>query len=175
MANSYDVDSVLTGCIEAFRRCEIVADAASEIYFSTRSLGGQTIGSHMRHCLDHLLCFLRGIETGAMDYDQRDRNPIIESNARAFRVALAAAMERLQAINPTALTTVVSVRQSPASGVHAVAMQSTVGRELMFLSHHTIHHVAMAMHLAESLKLSISPELSLAYSTAAHRAAVGDA
>ena len=37
--------------------------------------GGVRVAPHFRHCIDFYDCFLRGAETGRIDYDARARSP----------------------------------------------------------------------------------------------------
>ena len=152
------------GCIEA---CERALEAAAhlgpmpEVYAA--------VGPHLRHCIDHFTCFFRGIDTGTIDYDARDREPALETNPAVFRAAVDTVIKRLRKLDGHTASSRVRVCQIPATGRDAVVVESTLDRELLFLSGHTIHHLAIIGELAQSLGVAIPRRLGVAYSTAAHR------
>ena len=45
-----------------------------------------SLGAHYRHVLDHFLCLMEGIRTGQVNYDQRRRNPQLESSVAYARL-----------------------------------------------------------------------------------------
>ena len=44
-----------------------------------------SIGQHYRHVLDHFLCLESGIAAGEIDYDNRERNPQLETDLNYAR------------------------------------------------------------------------------------------
>ncbi|GMU92835.1 MAG: hypothetical protein AMXMBFR4_18930 [Candidatus Hydrogenedentota bacterium] len=153
------------GCIEA---CERATQAVAHVGPVPGAYA--TVGPHLRHCIDHFTCFFRGVETGTIHYDARDREPGLESNPGEFRAAIKAVIERLKKIDADKAASSVYVCQIPAPGQAAIMVESTLDRELLFLSGHTIHHLAIIGELAQAFGVSLPPRLCLAYSTAAHRA-----
>jgi hypothetical protein len=133
--------------------------------------GGEysAIGPHLRHCLDHLVCFLRGLRSGVIEYDARDRDLRVETDADYYCEVARHAMDQLAAISPTGLPDAIKVCQISAPGAGIITVDSTVERELLFLSGHTIHHLAIVAHLAKERGIAISSDLTVAFSTAAHR------
>ena len=157
----------IDGCIVA---CARTLDAVGQF----ERAGGEyaIIGPHLRHCLDHVMCFLRGLHSGVIEYDARDRDPLVETNAAYYRDKLNRAMEQLAAIPPASVSDPICVRQMAAPGVGPATVRSTVERELLFLSSHTIHHIATVSRLAKDAGITLSDDLSLAFSTAAYRASI---
>ena len=153
----------------AYERCVafadlVVAEPAAEAY--------QVVGPHLRHCLDHLQCLLDGIDTGSVDYDARGRDERIEIDRKAFRDALAALVTRLRSVDASRLADSLDVTQSAAPGGLRVTVSSSLARELVFLSGHTFHHLAIMARIAQAHGISLPDErLTMAFSTAAHRAA----
>lgn len=153
------------GCIEA---CERALEAAAHLGPVPGAYA--TVGPHLRHCIDHFTCFFRGVETGTINYDARDREPGLESNPDEFRTAIEMVIERLKKLDVDKAASGVRVSQIPAPAQAAILVESTLDRELLFLSGHTIHHLAIIGELAQTFGVSIPQHLCIAYSTAAHRA-----
>lgn len=103
---------------------------------------GSSIGTHMRHVLDHYSSFLDGCETGVVDYDNRERGTDVES----LRAAAIAEIDRLvdalgsaEGKNDSEL----SVRVSSDALEAESSSRSSYARELQFLVSHTVHHFAI--------------------------------
>jgi hypothetical protein len=126
------------------------------------------IGPHLRHCLDHFTCLLRGLDSGRVDYDGRDRDTQLESDPQAFRLALDAIVERLARLEPTTIARSLWIRQAAASGGEQVDSPSSLERELVFLSGHTVHHLAIMKLLAAMHGVLVPGDLDYAFSTAAY-------
>lgn len=103
---------------------------------------GSSIGSHMRHVLDHYSSFLAGIESGVVNYDARAREAKVETNRDSGIERARMLLERLKGSNAAPLQTV-KVIVSANMQENDAASQSTLGRELQFLASHTVHHYAL--------------------------------
>lgn len=111
-----------------------------------------TIGSHIRHILDHYTCFIAGLETGCVDYDARARNAHLEVNRADMIDALRDAIARLDDIGPLDSDRDLAIRMDcGVRGQSDTWTRSTVARELQFLLSHTVHHYAL---VAIRLRLS---------------------
>jgi hypothetical protein len=162
--------NALVGCLEVCRRCEVLVDTVTADSEATGVY--RLLGPHLRHCLDHFVNLLSGIAVGHVDYDARDRDPQIERQPEAFRAALAQTVERLRTIGADDLARPMRVLQQAATGIPPQPVDSTLERELVFLSSHTIHHLALMAHLARSHGTQVPEELGVAFSTAAYRASL---
>lgn len=101
-------------------------------------------GAHMRHVIDHYLALKQGIEKGVVDYNLRHReSDVAHSTASALQawdriehwlldVYQSDMHEKLIVLNET------SVEQTYVNEVN-----STLGRELVFVSSHAIHHFSL--------------------------------
>jgi uncharacterized damage-inducible protein DinB len=101
-----------------------------------------SVGRHVRHCLDHVHAFERGIESGLADYECRTRDAAIEYDPASAVAALNAAAGRVSACQDPVLERAVMVRSQIDPGRRALASESTIGRELAFVISHSIHHSA---------------------------------
>jgi uncharacterized damage-inducible protein DinB len=126
-------------------------------------------GSHVRHCLDHVKSLLSAIDTGILDYDQRQRGTDVETSRTAALAVLRSQQRRLRALpadcadRPLRLWAIVHPAPPP------VEAETSVGRELIFVLSHTIHHNALIAVIARALGVSVPERFGYAPSTLAHR------
>jgi hypothetical protein len=78
--------------------------------FASELVPGGTLGSHFRHCLDFYASFLRGLESGEVDYDCRDRTPEWETLPQRALDALGHVVQRLRRLQPDDLQRPLQVR-----------------------------------------------------------------
>ena len=125
-----------------------------------------SVGAQFRHCLDFYQCFLRGMKNNKIDYDQRERNELLETNR-------ARAMERIEALTEglwklsfgEEQATLWVKQDSPYWSV------SSLRRELQFLLSHTVHHQALIGLMLQVQGFVPEPEIGVAPSTLEHRRA----
>lgn len=128
------------------------------------------LGKHIRHILDHYLCFIRDIETGTIDYEQRQRDTQTETNKdyalgvindicdflnRAQRQQLSDSLLSVWLCNDVALP-------------EGEATKSSVRRELQFLHGHTVHHYALIATMLRFYGIETDRTLGVAPSTLIH-------
>jgi uncharacterized damage-inducible protein DinB len=112
--------------------------------YTQRPAHGSAIGSHVRHVLDFYLRFLGGVPHGRIDYDQRERDPLVEQQ-RAYAIDKFTLVAEQLAALPTQDSTPLLVRldSSLAPEIAEAWGASTVRRELQFLISHSVHHYAL--------------------------------
>ena len=159
------VSDAVTGCLEACRRCEAVVDAVIDQDLAAFP----SVGPHLRHCVDHFRLLLDGWRSGSVDYDARPRDLRLEQDPRAVRDALAAIAGSLADLTSADLSRGLTVIQSAAPGRPPLSSPSRLERELVVLSGHTIHHIALMRLAARAAGVEIPSRLAVAYSTEAHR------
>jgi uncharacterized damage-inducible protein DinB len=126
------------------------------------------IGAHHRHILDHYTALLRGIESGVVEYESRDRDARVELD-RGF--ALRASQElraALAGIDPER-PVLVRLRAGAEADLDVGAVPSTVLRELVFVLLHTVHHQALVAAELRRRGHDPGPELGVAPATLGHR------
>jgi uncharacterized damage-inducible protein DinB len=131
--------------------------------------GQQTIGKHVRHIVDHYESFLRhSPATGPMlvNYEHRLREASLETTPGVACDRLRKLCDNLQQLLDADLQNAVQV-EYPTNRATS-SLSSSVGRELTFLSSHTIHHMAIIGLLAEQLDLQAEPDFGVAPSTRRH-------
>ncbi|MBX2807372.1 MAG: hypothetical protein KTR20_01970, partial [Cellvibrionaceae bacterium] len=104
-----------------------------------------SLGKHIRHIIDHYLCFQRDYQQGLIDYDQRPRSAQLETDKVAATRALHALQEFLMCLHTAGLDDrpVQVILCSDAATACRCTTRSSLGRELQFLQSHSIHHQAL--------------------------------
>lgn len=103
---------------------------------------GSSIGQHFRHIMDFYRCLLKGVALGTVDYANRDRNLLAESDVEYAKNAFD---EIAASIDQLAENLAIQVRGDFSSqmSTERPMLFSSVGRELMFAYDHAVHHLAM--------------------------------
>lgn len=122
---------------------------------------GSTLGQHFRHILEFFQCLEKGIPAGMVDYAARERNLLYEDNPRIALAALEAFAEALPMLNVAENVEV----KAEFGGAERPCYTSTIGRELMFVYDHAIHHLAIIKiglrcqfpHVQSDKDLGVSP------------------
>ncbi|MEO8083971.1 MAG: hypothetical protein ABI780_09125 [Ardenticatenales bacterium] len=147
------------------------------------------VGPHLRHCIDHYRCFLGGWRDGAIDYDARGRQAALETDRAAARDALDDVRRALLALTTADVGCPVFVAyewdpvdsaDTPAIAADAAVglptaeairgrCASDVGRELLFLASHTVHHYALIALILRHQAIDVPRGFGVAPSTLSHR------
>lgn len=124
------------------------------------------IGGHVRHCLDHAAALLAGLDAHCIDYDNRQRGTAVESSPSEAVEVIATLRTRLHtaSIDPSQPVT---VRAMVTPDSPAAEMPSTLGRELVFVLSHTIHHSALLAGMLRALDSPLPKGFGYAPSTLA--------
>lgn len=131
---------------------------------------GSTLGQHARHCIDHFECLLAGIPSGLVDYDARNREAAIECDRDvAITRCRALAKDALANLRPLPATAPVLVRIASELEGEIPPQRSSLGRELLFVQSHTVHHFALLCAIAREHGLAVPADFGVAPSTLRHR------
>ena len=123
---------------------------------------GNTLGMHFRHILEFFQCLEKGLaESGTVDYASRERNLLYEDNPNIAAAAFLAFAESLPAFSVSGKVDVMA----EFGGLERPSYSSTVGRELLFVYDHAIHHLAIIKigllchfpHIRRDKDLGVSP------------------
>jgi len=122
---------------------------------------GNTIGQHFRHILEFFQCLEQGISKGIIDYAARERNLLYEDSPNLTAAAFAAFAGSLPSFRDSDNVEI----KAEFGGQERPHYISTVGRELMFVYDHAIHHLAIIKiglichcpHVQADKDLGVSP------------------
>ncbi|MBC2605701.1 DinB family protein [Pelagicoccus albus] len=103
---------------------------------------GSSIGSHLRHVLDHYRSFIGGVSEAFIDYDNRHRDRPEESDLETALQAIDSIWVALDNMSLD-LSSAVEVKVRASTEGETVTSMSSFGRELQFLVSHTVHHYAL--------------------------------
>jgi len=123
---------------------ELLERIDDELYKSTeRAVCSSAVGGHVRHIVDYYGLMLAGVPSGRIDYDLRDRDPMIESDRCTGIARLRSLVDELQSFDLTAAPSTVEVKVDLPEGEEPVWSRSSLDRELQFILSHTVHHFAL--------------------------------
>lgn len=134
-----------------------------------------SIGKHFRHILDHYFCFFSGLQSGKINYDQRQRDAKIETQrlhtlgeiqhliedlkklAEHYSGIATDHVDSVHPLNVILSTSPITLSTYPA--------ESSLARELVFLQGHTTHHYAIISTQLKFLEFPIDENFGVAAST----------
>ena len=125
-------------------------------------------GAHFRHILDFYRCFINGIESLHVNYDDRQRDQAIEQNRAAACAAIRSVIRFFETSDSLREESTIWVRMEDADTFRVQGggfMESSISRELQVLSSHTIHHFALIAVTLRIQGIELDPEFGVAPST----------
>lgn len=127
-----------------------------------------SLGGHVRHCLDHFDALCSGASSGRMNYDDRARGTMVETDRSAAQQAIRQLQDRVALLDASMLTKAVRVTSMLAADGSSIETVSSLGRELVFVLSHTVHHNALVAAMCKTLGIPIPERFGYAPSTVAH-------
>ena len=126
-------------------------------------------GPHLRHVIEHYEALLLRPTHGVIDYDNRPRDRELERctlRARARLLRLRARLHGERAVDLEAPVHVVT--RCGLVGEYELRSRSSIGRELMFLAGHAVHHFALLKLVCTQRGLTLDPHFGKAPATLHH-------
>ncbi|WP_422135566.1 DinB family protein [Endozoicomonas sp. ALD040] len=140
-----------------------------EQYKKSTSLSSSSVGTHVRHIIEFYHCFFKGLDYGAIDYDNRPRNQLLEESIEQAMDYLKNLHILLGSQDMSHYPETVSVVAVTNSG-SPIETSSSIIRELLFLQNHTTHHLALIALILTQEGVSLPVNFGVATSTRQHRA-----
>lgn len=135
--------------VQSLRELEGVVASLSDAQYVRAEAGASSIGAHVRHTLDHVSALRGAVEGGVLDYDCRERGTAVERDRASAGAALSELCDwLLRGVRPPA--TPLRLRAMVTGSGPVVESQTTLGRELLYVQSHTIHHNAIVAMLARA-------------------------
>lgn len=130
---------------------------------SIPNLSGASVGQHLRHIIELFQCLLGSYEEGILNYDNRERNRLIENSSNHALKALDAIITEYDKENKTLII------QQMVDGC-PVIIETNYYRELLYNLEHCIHHQALIkVALFEIGNVSVNENFGVAQSTIEYR------
>lgn len=130
---------------------------------------GALIGPHLRHIIEHYEALVLRPFPTEVDYDARARDRAVEQSPALARERIAALRAALRNCTESGLDDALVVfTLGGLEGQWPLATASTVGRELVFLASHAVHHFALLREHCARHGLATSPNFGIAPATVAH-------
>jgi hypothetical protein len=150
-----------------------------QAHFPSRYAG--PVGSHLRHVIEHVEALLHAAGAAATDatdaacvaYDERPRDRRLETCADEAERRLVALIHSLRQARGLDVDATVLVRvRAGVGGEQVVDVGSTIGRELVFVTSHTVHHLALLAVNGLHPGVRVPDGFGLAPATLAHQRSV---
>ena len=130
-----------------------------------------SIGGHYRHCLDHFRSLLDSATDSDLNYDQRERGTLVESDRFAALNATRELREGYERLDPIFLMRPLNVTCKTSYATNGSQVSpSTVGREIMYSVAHAVHHYALIGVMCGVMGLKMPAGFGVAPSTLKHQA-----
>ncbi|MAJ47709.1 MAG: hypothetical protein CBC35_10665 [Planctomycetes bacterium TMED75] len=151
---------------------DLIVSVTDEQYIRSGMKGfASPLGAHVRHCLDHVDALLLGLQEEVSDpevrYDRRERGTRLETDRSYAMSVCKDRCTQVRELNSISLQSPVRVLALVSPDQPEAVFESTGSRELLYVFHHTVHHLALMAAHAEYLGISMERELGRAPATLA--------
>ena len=123
------------------------------------------VGSHVRHCLDHVGVLVHAARTGICEYDRRRRGTDVERCRAAAISQIGRLCEQLVAFDDAQLDDPLLVETQIDPKGAMILTRSSMCREVAFVVSHTIHHNAIVAQLLRARGDDVGDRFGLAPAT----------
>jgi hypothetical protein len=162
-------NSITARCVAILEQgIKLINEIDDELYTTADVETKACVGSHFRHNLDFVLNFLRGIDSGKIDYNRRERDLKVEQDREYATGRYDFVIEELNNLSAEIGGKKVSVRLEESPEDKEISEQwcdSSVLRELEFLHSHTLHHYALIANKLSLLGYEVGKDFGVAPST----------
>ena len=136
---------------------------------SSTILSGASIGQHIRHILEFYMLLLKGVTSGSINYDNRERDNRIETDPEFAVMVIQKLLAGIDTLEEGQIIHFEADYSAYGSLDHKVV--SSAGRELAYCVEHSVHHQAIIKAGIIDLKLEelVDDQFGVAYSTLRYR------
>ncbi|WP_147250990.1 DinB family protein [Arenicella xantha] len=146
------------------------ADLLSKIHISHYSKSASpafesTIGAHFRHVFEHYRCFFGQLNSGVICYERRERDQILERDIHYAQRTAAELITAFDALDSSRFSRPIQLHDL----VSGCKVDTNLGRELLFLQSHTVHHYALIGAISRTLGERPDVDFGVAEATREHQ------
>lgn len=125
-------------------------------------MGNATVGQHVRHIIELYQEMLTGYRTGEINYENRQRNYLIETDKDVAALQMRAIVTMLAMVDKDLLlTSAYNINDS-----NNTTVTTTYARELVYNIEHSIHHMALIrIAFKSAFNIELNNEFGVAPST----------
>jgi hypothetical protein len=126
-------------------------------------LNGSSIGQHTRHILEFYQCLQTSIQTGIVNYDKRLRSLMMENELFYAQKVVENQIQTIEQVEED-LSLILSSDEYED-------VKTNFKREMIYLTEHTVHHLAIIRIALENAfpQTQFDKHLGIAFSTHNHR------
>ena len=148
--------------------CERLDD--QQYCYNSKLLNAASIGQHLRHSAEFYLCLFQGIPAQTVNYDERKRDLLIETDRKHAIKILSDLSDQLKQISSSFALQLFS-NETEAKEKPFI---TSVDRELLYCLDHAIHHQALIKIGLKELQIAdlVGDHFGVAYSTLRYRASL---
>jgi len=137
-----------------------------EVYVAQEAPRVSSIGCHFRHVIEFMQMLGDQAADGYGDYELRNRIKSLERDRTAARIRVEENGIRLQEIlSGLGLDYPLIQSQTPFVGADKVQLKTSLGRELMYVIDHAVHHLALVRVLSMRCGVELPTNIGLAVAT----------
>lgn len=162
---------IINGCIEVLEQSESFLLSATPLSYQniTKPHFISSCGEHMRHILDHFNAVIRDFDSGTIDYDKRQRGSQVESDISCAQNQIKQIKEWLMSLEHDSLDSDLLIKTEVSiSTEETVHARTCLGRELVFIAAHAIHHFSIMSLAMQMQDLEVDTNFGIAPATQTH-------
>ena len=135
------------------------------------ALSQSSIGAHVRHIIEFYDCLIKGLQTGVVNYDNRKRNMLLETD-RYF--ALQTLVHVIHHISHMKRDQALKINMDLSNTGMPIVIDTTYYRELAYNIEHAIHHMAIIRIGVQTAypMVSVERNFGVAYATIRYKTQV---
>ncbi len=132
--------------------------------------GQSSIGAHMRHMLEFIQVLADSVDSGEVDYESRAHNAALERDPQAVAAMLPQLHAKLtHALKRHGADHALMLRETTCAGGNKLSIATSLGREILFMVQHAVHHLAIIKMQADALTIHLGETVGVAVATQAYR------
>jgi uncharacterized damage-inducible protein DinB len=162
------VNPLVQDCVASLKQVIPLLEKINDaLYAETNGLPARSgVGAHLRHCIDFYECFLRGVKKGSANYNERERETLVERDRFFAITKLQIIISELESlpIEDGDAQLLICVENGDADEPSSWC-RSSIKRELQFLLSHTTHHYALMGLMLKLMDHEVNEEFGATPST----------
>lgn len=143
---------------------DLVSNISDKEYcFPCQDLSNATIGEHTRHIIEMFQCLENQYEIGIINYDNRKRDHLIQTNTAFAKENIAAILNQIEKPNK-------NLKLQQIVDKEKLLIESNYYRELLYNFEHCIHHQALIkVAIIQNATITVDENFGVARSTIEYR------